>query len=64
MEMVILLLVLILASFGYFLMVVVFTKKLIKGSKNLKKKSIKTIKNFRVKQWYNPNTKLVEWIKI
>lgn len=59
-----LLLGLILASLGCFVMVVIFTKKLIKGSKNFLKKSIKTIKNFRIKPWYNSNITLVEWIKI
>lgn len=52
-----LLLGLILASLGCFVIVVVFTK-------NFLKKSIKTIKNFRVKPWYNSNTTLVEWIKM
>ena len=50
----ILLLGLILASLGYSVIIVYFTKKLVRGSKSFLRKFIKTIKNFRLKRLNNP----------
>ena len=63
-QMQMLLLGLIFTSFGCSIMIIYFTKKLIKGSKSFFKKSIKIIKNFRLKRLNNSNTRFVQHIKI
>jgi hypothetical protein len=60
MQMEMLILGLIFASLGCSVIVFYLTKKLIKGSKSFLKKSIKTIKNFRLKRRNKYKAKLVQ----
>ena len=64
MKMEILLLGSLFAIAGCFIIIIYFTKTLIKRSRLFFKKSIKTIKNFRLKRLTNSNKKLVKWVKI
>ena len=56
--------ILLLAISGCSIVIIYFTKTLIRRSRSFLKKSIKTIKNFRLKRLNNSNSILVKWIKM